>query len=116
MIEQKQAATEAIVLCSHRKDFQGTKMSSPANNYWPEPCAHCGGDGKLPARIGQLLADHRLTIEQLRGVARESLPDCGVCGGKAFVLVLQPARQCQRCDGTGRLWQMRCSYCKGTGW
>jgi DnaJ-class molecular chaperone len=44
------------------------------------------------------------------------MPDCNVCGGKAFVLVLQPARQCQRCARTGRLLQTQCSYCRGTGW
>lgn len=91
-------------------------MGSPADNYWPEACAYCGGDGKLPTGLQNLLEFHGLAVEQLYGMSREALPDCQVCGGKAFVLVLQPARRCQRCAGTGRLLQMRCSYCKGTGW
>jgi RecJ-like exonuclease len=91
-------------------------MSSPADNYWPEACAYCGGDGKLPTVSGQLLAFHGLAVEQFYGTSREALPGCDVCGGKAFVLVLQPARHCQRCAGTGRLLQTRCPYCKGAGW
>ena len=63
-----------------------------------------------------LLEDHGLTIEQIEGITREALPDCSVCDGKAYVLVLQPAPACQRCKGTGMLLQRRCLYCKGTGW
>ena len=91
-------------------------MSSPADNYWPEACAYCGGDGKMPTGLQKLLEFHGLSVEQLYGIAREDMPGCIVCGGKAFVLVLQPARTCQKCAGTGRLLQVRCSYCKGTGW
>ena len=90
-------------------------MASPADNYWPEPCARCGGDGKLPAGLRLLLEGHHLTIEQL-GLAGAAAPDCPVCGGKAFVLVLQPAQRCRSCAGTGMRLQTRCSYCQGTGW
>lgn len=88
-------------------------MSSPADNYWPEVCAHCGGDGKLSPGLRRLIQDHGLTVEQL-GIA--AAPACDVCGGKAFVLVLQPAQACRGCAGTGRRLQTRCSYCKGAGW
>jgi len=43
-------------------------------------------------------------------------PKCPVCGGKAFVLVLQPARACTYCAGTGKSAQYRCFYCRGAGW
>jgi hypothetical protein len=24
-------------------------MSSPSDNYWPEPCSYCAADGKIPS-------------------------------------------------------------------
>ena len=94
-------------------------MNSPADNYWPEPCAYCQGRGKLqinlenlgPEFLKKLTPQDRISIEQSRHE-----PVCVVCGGKALVLVLQPARACRYCKGTGKRFQTRCFYCKGTGW
>lgn len=84
---------------------------SPADNYWPEPCANCQGRGKLELKFDSLPA----------GVREFALhyqiePDCPVCGGKAFVLVLQPAQSCRTCAGRGKVRQYRCFNCLGTGW
>jgi hypothetical protein len=68
-------------------EFQEAKMGSPADNYWPEACAYCGGDGKLPTGLQNLLEFHGLAVEQLYGMSREAMPACQVCGSKAFVLV-----------------------------
>lgn len=89
-------------------------MDSPADNYWPEPCAACNGTGKyqinlevLSAKLGQSIAEQ---------IGDQCMNNCVVCGGKAFVLVLQPAQRCHQCGGTGRALGMRCAHCKGTGW
>ena len=88
-------------------------MSSQADNYWPEPCAYCGGDGKLPVHLRGLIEGHHLSVELLSD--RDTLPNCVACRGKAFVLVLQPAQTCRNCAGTGRRGLV-CQYCRGTGW
>lgn len=88
-------------------------MGSPADNYWPEPCAACNGTGKYQLNLEPLSAKHRLSGAQQ---IVEGSPPCVVCGGKAFVLVLQPARKCRQCGGRGRLLSMRCVHCRGTGW
>ena len=95
-------------------------MDSPADNYWPEPCASCNGTGKYPRRIlsdqpnlEALSAQHREYVAQQ---IADGSPNCVVCGGKALVLVLQPARKCPQCGGRGRSLAMRCPHCKGTGW
>jgi len=84
-----------------------------AENYWPEPCAYCGGDGRLSVHLRSLIEQHRLSAELLGD--RDSLPNCVACRGKAYVLVLQPAQTCRNCAGTGRLGLV-CQYCRGTGW
>lgn len=89
-------------------------MSSQTDNYWPEPCAYCGGGGKLPALVREFVQRSGFSIEQLAN--KEETPSCVVCKGKAYVLVLQPSRKCGRCDGTGIRFQVRCLYCQGTGW
>jgi DnaJ-class molecular chaperone len=97
-----------------------SSVSSPADNYWPEPCASCNGTGKYPGRI---LSD-QLNLEALSAQHREAVAEqiadlsanCVVCGGQAFVLVLQPPRKCRQCGGGGRSLAMRCLHCKGTGW
>lgn len=88
-------------------------MDSPADNYWPEPCAACSGTGKYQINLEPLSAKPRLSVAQQ--IADRS-PNCVVCGGRAFVLVLQPAQKCRQCEGTGRSLAMRCLHCKGTGW
>jgi len=88
-------------------------VNSPADNYWPEPCAACDGTGKYQLR---LLA---ASLQQREVVTRrlaDHTANCPVCFGKAFVLVLQPAQKCRQCSGTGRLLSMRCAHCSGTGW
>jgi|GEM_PF-5655353 len=94
-------------------------MGSPADNYWPEPCGSCNGTGKHAGRI----LSYQLDLEALSASHRESVaqvadssPNCVVCGGKALVLVLQPAQRCRRCRGRGRAIGTRCGYCRGTGW
>jgi DnaJ-class molecular chaperone len=95
-------------------------VSSAADNYWPEPCAACNGTGKYPGRI---LSD-QLNLQALSARHRESVAqqiadcssNCVVCGGKALVLVLQPAQECRHCKGMGRSLGTRCAYCRGTGW
>jgi DnaJ-class molecular chaperone len=84
---------------------------SPADNYWPEPCANCQGRGKLEINFDSLS----------NGVREFALryqlePDCPVCSGKAFVLVLQPAQHCRTCAGMSKVRQSRCFDCLGTGW
>jgi len=86
-------------------------MESPADDYWPEPCANCQGKGKLdlnydglPDGVREFAFRHPLE------------PVCPVCKGKAFVLVLQPAQKCRYCDGAGRSVSYRCFYCLGAGW
>lgn len=94
-------------------------MSSPADNYWPEPCAYCQGRGKLQINVENLDPQFlkKADPQGRRFMAQYGdEPDCIVCGGKALVLVLQPARQCRYCEGTGKRLQTRCFYCKGTGW
>jgi hypothetical protein len=54
-------------------------MGSPADNYFPEPCAYCGADGKIPAYLKEYAGRVNLSLEQL-GV-RESYPACVACGG-----------------------------------
>lgn len=66
-------------------------MNSPADNYWPELCAACSGTGKYQINLEPLSAKPRLSVAQQ--IADRS-PNCVVCGGKAFVLVLQPAQKC----------------------
>ena len=88
-------------------------MGSPADNYWPEHCAACSGTGKYQINLEPLSAKPGLSVAQQ--IADRS-PNCVVCGGKAFVLVLQPAQKCRHCVGTGRSLAMRCLHCKGTGW
>jgi DnaJ-class molecular chaperone len=86
-------------------------MESPADNYWPEPCGACRGKGKL-----------ELNFERLPNGVREFAlryqmePECPVCKGKAFALMLQPAQKCRYCGGAGRLGHCRCFYCLGAGW
>lgn len=89
-------------------------MSSQTDNYWPEPCAYCNGNGKLPAIVKEFAKQAGFSIEQPS--IKRSIPDCVVCKGKAYVLVLQPSRKCRRCEGTGIHFRVRCLYCKGTGW
>jgi len=87
-------------------------MDSPADNYWPEPCGNCRGKGKL-----ELSFDHLPEPARQFAMKHPMEPHCPVCAGKAFVLVLQPAQKCRRCDGTGRSnVAYRCSFCQGTGW
>jgi len=88
-------------------------VDSPADNYWPEPCASCHGTGKYQFNPKALSARHGESVAQL---IADGSPNCVVCGGKALVLVLQPAQKCRHCGGAGRLLAMRCPYCKGTGW
>ena len=88
-------------------------MDSPADNYWPEPCASCKGTGKYQFNPNALRAWHSESVAQL---ITDGSPNCVVCGGKALVLVLQPARKCRHCGGTGRSLAMRCPHCEGTGW
>lgn len=88
-------------------------MDSPADNYWPEPCAACSGTGKYQINLAPLSAKPGLSVAQR--IADRS-PNCVVCCGKAFVLVLQPGQKCRRCAGTGRSIATRCLHCKGTGW
>ncbi len=89
-------------------------MSSPEGNYFPEPCAYCSADGKVPAYLREYARRVDLSLEQL-GV-KEDYPSCMACGGKAYVLVLQPAERCRQCKGEGRYLQLRCQWCRGTGW
>ena len=89
-------------------------MTAQADNYWPEPCAYCGGTGGLPVFVRQALTDHGLTARSF-GI-KESAARCVACRGRAFVLVLGPSRVCVRCRGTGRSLQTRCAGCQGTGW
>jgi len=86
-------------------------MELPADNYWPEPCANCQGRGKLGL-------DYESLPDRVREFALryQIEPDCPVCRGKAFVLVLQPAQGCRTCAGTGKVRQYRCFNCLGTGW
>jgi DnaJ-class molecular chaperone len=86
-------------------------MESPADNYWPEPCANCQGKGKLDLNFDNL-------PEGVREFALryQMEPVCPVCKGKAFVLVLQPAKKCRYCEGAGRSWHYRCFNCLGAGW
>jgi RecJ-like exonuclease len=86
-------------------------MESPADNYWPEPCAACKGTGKfelnydsMPDRVRELALQHQMEM------------DCPVCKGKAFALVLQPAQKCRYCGGSGRMGHCRCFNCLGAGW
>ena len=89
-------------------------MNPQAENYWPEPCAYCGGTGGMPVFVHQALNDHGLTARSF-GI-NESAAKCVACCGKALVLVLRPSRVCARCSGTGRSLQTRCAGCHGTGW
>jgi len=82
-------------------------MRAHLENYWPEPCAFCDGHGRLLAYAEYAHEQFRVKIEA---------PQCSVCSGKAYVLVLQPARACQHCSGTGKASQTRCLRCRGTGW
>ena len=84
---------------------------SPADNYWPEPCANCQGLGKLELKFDDLTA--RVRAFALHYPIE---PACPVCGGKAFVLALQPAQPCRTCAGAGKVNQYRCFNCLGTGW
>jgi DnaJ-class molecular chaperone len=88
-------------------------MNSPADNYWPEPCAACNGTGKYLLNVVALSAQKSEFVPERRA---DRTADCIVCGGKAFVLVLQPAQRCRQRSGTGRLLSMRCAHCRGTGW
>lgn len=88
-------------------------MNSAADNYWPEQCAACGGTGRYQINLETLSAKPRLSVAQQ---IADRVPNCVVCGGKAFVLVLQPAQKCRQCKGTGRLLSTRCLHCQGTGW
>src|SRR5262245_42989206 len=92
----------------------GESMNPQAENYWPEPCAYCGGTGTMPTFVRQALNAHGLTARSL-GV-KESAIACVVCAGKAFALVLTPSRACKHCQGTGRALHTRCAWCRGTGW
>ena len=94
--------------------FEEGTMDSPADNYWPEPCAYCSGSGKIRFNLQKLSPAFRRIVEKYYN--EHHTPPCLVCGGKAFVLVLQPAQKCRQCEGTGRLLQVHCQYCKGTGW
>lgn len=82
-------------------------MQAHLENYWPEPCAFCGGHGRLLAYTEHAREQFRVETEA---------PRCLVCRGKAYVLVLQPARACQHCAGMGKVRQTRCPGCQGTGW
>jgi DnaJ-class molecular chaperone len=81
------------------------------DNYWPEPCATCQGNGKLeldfdslPDGIREFVLRHQMELV------------CPVCKGKAFVLVLQPAQKYRYCGGAGKLAHYRCFNCQGAGW
>src|SRR5262245_49015739 len=87
-------------------------MESPADNYWPEPCATCKGTGKFELDFGGLPDSVREFALQLQ---YQMEPDCPVCKGKAFALVLQPAQKCRYCGGAGRTGHYRCFYCLGAG-
>jgi DnaJ-class molecular chaperone len=89
-------------------------MGSPADNYWPEPCGSCHGTGKYQINLEQMSAKRGISVA--KQLPDRSASNCNVCGGKALVLVLQPAQKCRRCAGSGRWLGMRCVYCKGTGW
>jgi DnaJ-class molecular chaperone len=86
-------------------------VDSPADNYWPEPCANCAGKGKLRLDFAQLPEPVRQYV-----IAHPIEPQCPVCAGRAFVLVLQPAQPCRQCAGRGRAGHYRCFACLGTGW
>jgi len=86
-------------------------MESPADNYWPEPCANCQGKGKLDLKLDRLPDGVREFA-----LRYQMEPVCSVCRGKAFVLVLQPARKCRYCEGAGKSGHYRCFYCLGAGW
>ena len=89
-------------------------MGLPADNYFPEPCAYCGADGKTPAYLKAYASRINLSLAQL-GVG-EDYPACTACEGRAYVLVLQPAEKCRKCEGTGRRLHLRCQWCNGSGW
>lgn len=69
----------------------------------------------LRGLYGESFADNRIRIIR-RQVETPIAPDCLVCGGRAYVLVLQPARACGMCSGSGRALQRICLKCRGTGW
>ena len=90
-------------------------MSSPSDNYCARAMrAYCDADGKIPSYLQQYAKQVNLTLQQL-GIT-ENYPDCMACGGRAYVLVLQPAQRCGHCGGKGRHLQVRCLGCRGTGW
>lgn len=85
--------------------------------YAPESCARCKGRGKIiPGDYAEPFYREAVEIIVQRINPDDSTYDCPVCGGKGCVLVVQPARKCSYCAGTGTGPQPRCQFCGGTGW
>jgi DnaJ-class molecular chaperone len=81
-------------------------MSSPPNaNYATQDCKWCNATG--------LDRDQRSTEER---------DLCLLCSGTGSVAVMQPARVCANCQGSGSDPEARppesepCPACKGSGW
>lgn len=70
----------------------------PQRSHAPETCAWCAGTGKWAVSLGHTIS-------------------CLVCGGKGRVSVIQPAKPCHQCQGSGKRNVVNtCLTCMGTGW